>query len=490
MPPFEPVHRLRRVELVAPHAVDLDTGATGPVLAPDGGWPLPSPAAYVGVLATLAPGTRQTDLAVGLTSGPVRLTGHLDARGRTALEVTGGEGRTTQHRSRRHGRVRGTPLRVGLLLTGGVLALLVDTTGADDGSGWRAHARVDLPDRGVPTGGPGFSAGLRVHLEAAPGAVDRLVAGGAGRLGLRDVRAVTAADGTPLREGRRLWLTATCAGPGFAVAAHQGVFLLDPVEGTVEHTADLFTTRAGDDRVHGDHATHLLQDPGSAHPTDPGSPGAGWLAATSTWGGFVAGRPGHRVDAGLARTAVDPRRGRHVLATTPLALPVEGLGSVGTWDPHLLHRDGRWEVGFVSARAYFRFHPAWATGPALEALTLRGADPARTATEGATLVDLGGTGGGTGSSTGLHLLASDGRDGPRGLRARYPVLDETVREVGALEAPYPSNIPWPTLVRATRDVDGHDGWWLMTFDGTPAAGPLPGYGTHGDLVVMRAVAAT
>ena len=34
--------------------------------------------------------------------------------------------------------------------------------------------------------------------------------------------------------------------------------------------------------------------------------------------------------------------------------------------------------------------------------------------------------------------------------------------------------------------DGADGTWsLLTFDGTPAGGRLAGYGTHGDLVVMR-----
>jgi hypothetical protein len=49
---------------------------------------------------------------------------------------------------------------------------------------------------------------------------------------------------------------------------------------------------------------------------------------------------------------------------------------------------------------------------------------------------------------------------------------------GALGAPYPSNIPWPTVAR----VDGR--WVAVTFDGTPAGGRLPGYGTHGDVVVL------
>jgi hypothetical protein len=33
---------------------------------------------------------------------------------------------------------------------------------------------------------------------------------------------------------------------------------------------------------------------------------------------------------------------------------------------------------------------------------------------------------------------------------------------------------------------GDGDWLLVTFDGTPVGGPLTGYGTHGDLVVMRA----
>ncbi len=48
-------------------------------------------------------------------------------------------------------------------------------------------------------------------------------------------------------------------------------------------------------------------------------------------------------------------------------------------------------------------------------------------------------------------------------------------------APYVGVVlPWPTLVR------DHDGWLLVTFDGTRAGGGLLGCGTHGDVVLMRA----
>jgi hypothetical protein len=35
------------------------------------------------------------------------------------------------------------------------------------------------------------------------------------------------------------------------------------------------------------------------------------------------------------------------------------------------------------------------------------------------------------------------------------------------------------------DLGGGD-WLMVTFDATPYGGPLPGYGTHGDVVVMEA----
>ena len=59
-----------------------------------------------------------------------------------------------------------------------------------------------------------------------------------------------------------------------------------------------------------------------------------------------------------------------------------------------------------------------------------------------------------------------------------------MREVGTVDAPYPTNLPWPTLVPPDPDEPG-DRWRLVTFDGTPSGGALVGYGTHGDLLVMR-----
>ena len=77
------------------------------------------------------------------------------------------------------------------------------------------------------------------------------------------------------------------------------------------------------------------------------------------------------------------------------------------------------------------------------------------------------------------MLASDGRDGRRGQRRGYPVFDLRLAEVGALDAPYPTNIPWPTLVREGG------GWLMVGFNGRPYGGPLVGYGSHGDVVLLR-----
>ena len=98
----------------------------------------------------------------------------------------------------------------------------------------------------------------------------------------------------------------------------------------------------------------------------------------------------------------------------------------------------------MSASRFFRFHPALAAGPTLDDLALLGADPSRTATEGTTLVRLDGE---------WVVVASDGRQGPRAHRAGFPVFDLALRQTGRLDAPYPTNIPWPTLV----ETDGQAG---------------------------------
>src|SRR5262249_24756140 len=102
----------------------------------------------------------------------------------------------------------------------------------------------------------------------------------------------------------------------------------------------------------------------------------------------------------------------------------------------------------------------------------RGAATDRRATEGTTLLR---------GDDGWLVLASDGRDNRGPHRAEDPVFDLDLRQLGTLRAPYPTNIPWPTLGR----VDGR--WLLVGFDATPYGGSLLGYGTHGTVVVSTGV---
>jgi hypothetical protein len=434
---FEIVARRRPVRLVAPGFVQVH--AEGP-----GTWAVPQPAPYV---AATAVGAGEVVLGAGDAELAVELAGDV-----ISLRVTTG-GRTTRHRSRRFGRLPHAPEELGITVTGTWL-----TAFAREAGRWVARARYDLRER-LDVRAEAFCADLHVSTTGG-GAVE---AGAFGQLGLRDVRLVTEVDGTPVRDGPRLLLTATHAGPGFFDTAHTGVWSLDPDEWRLEHRADLFFRRPEKPGVYGDNATHLVRD--------GASDGAGWLVATSTWGDFSRADKDAAVTTTIARSDADLTRGRHVLDTRALRLPTTGLRSVGTWDPHLVRSGDSWLVAFVTASRFFRFHPALAAGPDLDSLELVAADPSRTATEGPTLAKLDGE---------WRLLASDGRDGPRERRMTFPVFDLALEQVGTLDAPYPTNLPWPTI------VETDSGWALVMFDGTRAGGDLVGYGTHGDVVVATA----
>ena len=438
LPRLEIVRRLRPIDLVAPGARRIETTAAGIV-------PVPALAPYVAATADVR---ERSWLALHLAG--CRLGASLDD-GSVSLTLTQGHG-TRELRSRRfHQAV--DPTELGLSLTGTHV-----TAWTREAGGWVARARHDLREV-VDTRDEAALADLRVELPTWGG-----TAGGFGQLGLRDVRFVTEEDGRPLRDDDGLWLTATSAGPGFFDTAHTSVWRLDPTSLDLTHSADLFFRRPDRPGVFGDHATHLVR-------TD-----AGWLVATSTWGDFEAPttRAGRRTPAGLrvtlAETDADVLRGSHVLDTRELPLPTDAFASIATWDPHLVRRDGEWLVGFVSARRFFDFHPALAAGASLDDLRLLGAATDRRSTEGTTLLEVDGR---------MVVLASDGRDSRRGQRARFPVLDLAMADVGLLDAPYPTNLPWPSLAH----VDGD--WLMATFNGRPAGGKLLGYGTHGDLVIMR-----
>lgn len=415
LPRFEHVTTLRPVEVARPGVLDT-------ALAP-----------YLAVEAAAGP---RVELA--LASGDDRLVVAYAAGG-FSLEVTTG-GVTTEHRSRRSGRAEADVERVALTLTGTRLAVLAREAGA-----WVARGVVDLRDR-LDTHDEAWLAGVR-----AEGGELR----GFGQLGLRDVRLVTRADGSPLTRDGALLLTATCAGPGFFDTAHTAVWALDPARADLTHLSDVFFRRPDQPGAYGDHASHLLRD------------GDRWLLATSTWGDFELHHKSASVAATLAETGDDLLTGRHLLDTRPLALPTTGLTSVGVWDPHLVRTPEGWLAAYVSARKFFRFHPVVAAGPSLEELAVVGAVPALKETEGPTLLHRDGR---------WLLMASDG------VGRRYPVWEVGQDGLVALDdlvAPYPSNIPWPTL------AEHDDETWLLGFDGEPVGGRIVGYGSHGALHLAR-----
>lgn len=387
-----------------------------------------------------------------LNSGDTHLTGRYDDG--FTLDATVG-GATTQLRSRRSRKPERPPAAMGLTLTGAHLGVwsLEET--------WVLRGRVDVTrDLDVPIN-PRDEHWLTGLTSSADGVTD-VRAGAFGQLGLRDLRLVTRADGSAYAlsgEPGVVLLTATSAGPGFFDTAHTSVWSLDTTTLALAHRSDLFFRRPDRAGVFGDHASHLLRD------------GDRWVVTTSTWGDFDQRRTDARVGVTLATSAADLTTGTHVLDTDALALPTDAMTSVGVWDPHLVRVGDGWLVAYVSASKFFRFNPVLASGPALDDLTLRGAATDRRSTEGPTLARIDGA---------WRLLASDGPDNPRGLRERYPVFDLEMREIGTLAAPYPTNIPWPTLVPTS------DGGHLMVgFDGTSYGGRVVGYGSHGDVVFAR-----
>jgi hypothetical protein len=455
LPRFEIVGRLRPVDLISPGQIHIDKSwASG--AAPTSVWfDSPSLAPYAALVLELDHAELAGRLEFGWTAADgTRLLGWYDGGRRLlGIDLVDAAGRASRHRSRRFGRPDGGVGSVALILTGTHLSVLTSHRGK-----WTARARVDLAAV-VDTRAEALLAGLSAGFDWQPKNTDptpiaRLRAGSFGQLGLRDLHVATYADGATVRHDGRIVLTATHAGPGFFDTGHTGVWTFDPQTHELEHRANLYFRRPDRPGVYGDNATHLVRD------------GDQWLVATCTWGDF----DWTSVSITLARTSADLLAGEHVLDTTRLAVPSAG---VGVWDPHLALIDGAWHVGYVTATKFFAFHPALCRGPSLDRLDPVGEDLSRTATEGIVLTQIAGS---------WCLLASDGRDNPGRLGQRFPVYDLTMTEVGAIDAPYPTNIPWPMIV-----PEG-DGWLMLTFDGTRYGGDVLGYGTHGDVVVMRSPA--
>lgn len=357
--------------------------------------------------------------------------------------------------------------RVAFSLTGKAAAALIDT-----GDGFRPLAWAHLADNldlSRPETLADYRSGFGARASSGTIALTGVEAGYFGQTGLRDPHVVTHADGSPYVRFGKVYLTMTQAGVGFFETAHWGVWTLDLTSHRLEHVAKLFFRRDGSRAVLGDHAGHLVRDDENGR----------WVVATSTWGNFS----GKHVDIHYATvpTSSDLLTGVHVLDTERLPLPVDDLPSeaVGQWDPYLVRVDDRWYLGFVNARAFFDFYPALARGEPggdFTALSLVGADATKTETEGVTIQRF---------DDQWYVLASNGDGSPEELRGQYPVYDLSMTQVGTLNAPHPSNIPWPTVFPTPASRD-RTRWMMVTFDGTAYHRDVLGYGTHGDVVLMEA----
>lgn len=317
-------------------------------------------------------------------------------------------------------------------------------------AGWEVLLKHALDrDKSLDLRTTGEITGSRLYCR---GGFRKVRAGYFGYLGLRDPQLIRRPDGEPVHRGGRVWITATCAGPGFFPAAHWAVFSFpaeDPSDLRLE--SHLFFERDG--LRLGDHAGFILHDGGSA------------LLGVSSWGDFAENAHIRR-----ASSQRDLLTGVHVLESQRWELPTE----YDSWDPSMLLHDGKWWLGFVECTGYkprFTFRPALAAtqvGAGWDApLAYIGADEVHQQTEGTMLTLHAGT---------LNLLASDGdaRD--------YPVYDLEMNRIDTLHAPYPTNIPHPLVI----DVGGNP--FILTFDGTPVSGKELGYGTHGDVIILRPAA--
>ncbi len=402
------------------------------------------------------------ELSVAAIDGAEVVAGLFSASGDSVAAVFSPARRQVRIEVRRDGDTRvvaetavelQTPVKAAFAVCENQVTALVDT-----GDGWQpvvtnrddVAALIDLRD---PATLATFSYGYGVGGTGGEARFSRVTAGPFGMAGLRDPHLVQRPDGTAYIRDGKAYLTFTCAGLGFFQQAHWGVFTLDLADPTeLRQVAQLYARRDG--LLLGDHAGQLVID----------ERGGRFIALNTSWGDFDDGG----VHAMHTATSDDLLSGVHLLETKRLDLPTK----LSSWDPGATQIDGRWHVSFVESPSQdpFDFHPALAAGPAGaaydEGLELVGADPSLHQCEGPILQRVDGE---------WHLLASDG------VAREYPVYDLTMKRLGALDAPYGTNIPHPQIVERP---DG--GWLMVTFEGTQYAEDVLGYGGHGDVVIMSA----
>jgi len=473
---FRITEQFRPFALIAPGFVQLDTATgaggvriarpgvqvsggrlrlTGDVLIPTGVRPV---APYGTVEVEVAELGSEGSVVAGFAANSRQsiLVRYAAAAGQVTIEVTVAGRTTIVGAAPVQLRV---PFRFACVLNERAVTALADTT--NTGAGWtplvterdRVAQLVD-PRRPDVLGQLSYTFG---GSGAGPVVFGRVRAGYFGQAGLRDPHVVQTTDGRPLVRDGKLYLTFTSAGLGFFQQAHWGVWTLDLADPRrLEQVSQIFFQRDG--VLVGDHAGQIVYDQRRGR----------FIVLVSSWGTFAF----QGVHVRHTTTAADLLRGVHLLPSQQLALPT----SVSSWDPALTMIDGRWHVAFVESPRQmpeFVFHPALAVAPPgadyFQALRRRGVDPSVTMTEGCILQQVDG---------GWYLLASDG------VARQYRVYDLDVRFLGTLDAPYGSNIPHPQIVPVT--VGGRTDWRLITFNGTQYAEPVLGYGTHGDVIIMRA----
>jgi hypothetical protein len=360
------------------------------------------------------------------------------------------------------------PGRVAFGLTSTTVVVLVDS-----GNGFRPVVKSNLAgklDLRRPSALKAYHNTFGVRASSGTVTLSSVRAGYFGETGLRDPHLVTYANGRPYLKDGKAYFTFTQAGLAFFETAHWGVWTIDLKTYELEQVGNLFFQRDGMDAVLGDHAGHIVVDEKNDR----------WILAMSTWGNFSFERV--QINYATVSRSKNVLHGVHILKTQQLPVPVEQLPTahVGQWDPHLVHIGKRWYLGFVNASKFFVFYPALArTAPGADFTALSelvGADSQKNATEGTVLQRFGGT---------WYLMASNGDDSPAEIRNQYPIYDLSMRQVGALDAPHPTNIPWP-MVFPVPLRDHRDKWLLVTFNGTQYYENVLGYGTHGDVIVMRA----
>jgi hypothetical protein len=341
---------------------------------------------------------------------------------------------------------------------------------ADTGRGFVPLVRANVAsvlDLRLPGVLARFRYGFGARADSGTIGLDGVRAGYWGKAGVRDPHVVTWADGTPVIADGKVYLTLTNAGLGFFEFAHWGVYTLDlndPASpSSLQHVGKIFWERDG--LVVGDHAGHIVYDDAIG----------AFRLLVSNWGTFS----GNGVLINSATVRADVLHGVTVIQNpTVQPLPTD----VSRWDPHMARVDGRWYIAFVESPSQnpFNFHPALARGPKtgeFGGFSLVGRDAARSMTEGMVMQKIGG-------KWWVLCSASPAEGPPDG--GHYLIYDLSMRFVGFLGAPYPTNIPHPMVFPVPLTQTQSTRYQMVTFDGTPYHDDVLGYGTHGDFYVMQA----